>query len=176
MLLGEHVCLGPVLASDRAPLFAWFNDAGQARMHGSYRPMDETGFEQWFAGAGRDPARVVFSIRQKSDLRLLGCVEISEINSVARTANVGVTIGAEADRDHGFGHEAIELAIGYSWRDLNLQRLSLAVVGDNPRAVRAYERVGFELEGTMRRAAYIGGAFQDITIMGLLRSEAPGDS
>ena len=54
-------------------------------------------------------------------------------------------------------------------RELNLQRVGLYVFGDNPGAIRAYARAGFEVEGVLRRAAYIDGAYSDITVMGCLR-------
>jgi RimJ/RimL family protein N-acetyltransferase len=44
------------------------------------------------------------------------------------------------------------------------------VVGDNPRAVRVYDKAGFEVEGVMRRAAYVNGGYQDVTVMAALRA------
>lgn len=115
---------------------------------------------------------MVFAIRQKQDMRLTGYLQITNIQPVPRSAELGILIGAEADQGQGFGQEAVRLALDFCWRDLNLQRLTLFVVGDNPRAIRAYGKTGFVAEGTLRRAAYIDGAFCDITIMGALRAGA----
>jgi RimJ/RimL family protein N-acetyltransferase len=172
MLSGEKVSLGPLTRGDGPLLFAWLNQASVGRANGSYRPTDEVKFDQWFTGIGNDPARVVFAIRRKGDARLLGYVQIVDINAAYRTAVLGILIGAERDRGQGLGREAVQLAIDFSWRDLNLQRLTLYVFGDNPRAVRTYLGVGFEVEGTMRRAAFSDGHFQDVTVMGLLRPDA----
>jgi RimJ/RimL family protein N-acetyltransferase len=169
MLAGDRVCLGPLLRSDGPLLFGWLNTLSVGRFNGAYRPTDEAKFDQWFAAAGADPARVVFAIRRKSDMRLLGFVQIVDINAAHRTASLGILIGAANDRGQGFGQEAIRLAVDFGWQDLNLQRLTLFVFGDNPQAARAYQNVGFEIEGTMRRAAYVDGRFQDITVMGMLR-------
>jgi RimJ/RimL family protein N-acetyltransferase len=172
MLAGDRICLGPLLRDDGPLLFGWLNTLSVGHFNGSYRPTDQVKFDQWFAGTGADPSRVVFAIRRKSDLRLLGFVQIVDINAAHRTASLGILIGAANDRGQGFGQEAIRLAVDFGWRDLNLQRLTLFVYGDNPRAARAYQNVGFQIEGTMRRAAYVGGLFHDITIMGMLRPDA----
>jgi RimJ/RimL family protein N-acetyltransferase len=172
MLAGERVCLGPLVRADAPLVFGWLNIADNARFNGSYRPADETKFDRWFAGVGADPARVVFAIRAKRDMRLLGFLQIVDINAANRSGVLGILIGAAGDQGHGFGQEAIRLAVEFSWRELNLQRLTLFVHGDNPRALSAYRKAGFEIEGTMRRAAYVDGRLQDITIMGLLRQES----
>ena len=52
---------------------------------------------------------------------------------------------------------------GHGWMRID------TVVGDNPRAIHAYLRAGFSMEGLMPRAVYVDGRYQDVTAMGLLR-------
>jgi RimJ/RimL family protein N-acetyltransferase len=176
MLIGKKVCLGPMLQGDEPILFNWFNTLGLTYSNGPYRPYDQPKFNEWFAGVGADPTRVVFSIRQYGDLRLLGYVQIVNIQSVPRTADIGILIGNKSDQGQGFGQEAMGMAVEFCWRDLNLQRLALNVIGPNPRAVHTYQKVGFAVEGTLRQAAYVNGQYLDITAMGILRprSESEG--
>jgi RimJ/RimL family protein N-acetyltransferase len=54
---------------------------------------------------------------------------------------------------------------------MNLQRIELDVFTTNPRARRAYEKVGFVAEGTRRRAQFVGGRHVDSFLMGLLADE-----
>ena len=54
---------------------------------------------------------------------------------------------------------------------MNLQRVGLEVYADNPRGRRAYEKVGFRLEGTTRRAQFVRGRYVDAHLMGLLAEE-----
>jgi RimJ/RimL family protein N-acetyltransferase len=42
---------------------------------------------------------------------------------------------------------------------------------DNPRAIRAYEKIGFVHEGRMRQADYHDGRYFDILLMSVLHSE-----
>ena len=172
MLFGEKVCLGPVLNSDLALLFNWFDTLEIVSASAPYRPVSEAKFHQWLGGAANDTSRVLFVIRRKGDLRLLGHVHISNIQPVARSADIGLGIGLASDRGQGYGGEALTLAVHYCWRELNLQRVALTVLSHNPRAQGLYERLGFQAEGRLRRATYVDGQFHDVIIMGLLRPES----
>jgi len=97
-------------------------------------------------------------------------VQIVNIQAASRIAEIGVLVGNPLDQNQGYGQEAMRMAVDFSWRSLNLQRLSLWVIGDNPRAVHVYGKAGFQVEGVMLRAAYVDGRYQDVTVMGVLRS------
>jgi RimJ/RimL family protein N-acetyltransferase len=45
------------------------------------------------------------------------------------------------------------------------------VYAGNLRAIRSYEKAGFSLEGRLREAVYKRGAYDDVLIMSVLRSE-----
>ncbi len=54
-------------------------------------------------------------------------------------------------------------------RERRLHRVELTVVADNHRAIRLYEKVGFQREG-LKRENYLGedGKYHDEIIMGIL--------
>jgi RimJ/RimL family protein N-acetyltransferase len=84
---------------------------------------------------------------------------------------LGVGIGNRAYWGQGYGSEAVRLTLGYAFEELNLHRVSLSVLGDNPRAIRAYEKCGFVREGQWRELAHYDGQWSDEVVMGILRSE-----
>lgn len=169
MLIGSRVCLGPVFQADAPIIFNWRNRLDVLHLDGLYRPMSQARFDEWFAGIGRDPGRVVFSIRRQGDLAFLGYIQIVDIQAAHRSAEIGIMIGEKEQRGHGYGQEALKLCVDFCWKELNLQRLSLKVVGDNPAALHTYRKAGFECEGVMRRCIYLAGEFRDTTLMALLR-------
>ena len=174
MLIGDKVCLGPVLNGDAPLLFSWFDNLDMAAANGPYRPASEAKFSQWLQGAANDPTRVLFVIRKRIDMRLLGHVHLSNIQTAMRSADIGLAIGQPADRGQGLGPEALRLAVRFCWRELNLQRVGLTVLANNPWAQHVYEKAGFEVEGRLRRATYVDGQFHDVIVMGLLRPDERG--
>jgi len=171
MLIGDQICLGPVLQADAPSFFNWLNNVELVHGNGAYRPTDQARFDHWFGGIPNDNTRVVFTIRAKADVRLMGYVQIINIQPVMRSAEIGMLIGDPQDRGKGVGQEAMRLALTFCWRDLNLRRVTLFIVGDNPAAQAAYAKTGFEVEGRLRQATYVNGAYRDITVMGILRPD-----
>ena len=110
-------------------------------------------------------------IRKHGNLAFLGYIQLTEIHSVFRSAVIGIIIGDPANRGQGYGQEALTLCIGFCWKELNLQRLSLMIAGSNEPAMRAYKKAGFEQEGVLKRAIFANGVYMNATIMGLVRSD-----
>jgi len=136
-------------------------------------PVDGMDFTAWFQAIGKDAGRVTFAIRPAGETRLAGYLSIMAIHSVFRSAEMGITLGAE-DRGRGWGREAMGLGLRYCWQALGLERVTLRIYGDNPAAIRCYQGAGFAIEGVLRGAAYLGGQRMDVTLMGTLR-EARGN-
>ena len=54
---------------------------------------------------------------------------------------------------------------------VGLHRIGLKVFAHNERAIACYAACGFVEEGREREAAYVGGAWRDDVIMGVLASD-----
>jgi len=169
MIEGTLVSIGAVVPEDFPTLFRWANDVEAARLNGAFRPVDWVSHAGWWESIGKDPGKVVFAVRKRGLGPIIGWVQILNINPVARCAEVGIRIGNEADRGHGYGRETLRLAIDYCWNHLNLHRLALIALHTNERAIRIYESLGFEQEGRLRDASFVAGRWVDIVVMGKLR-------
>ncbi len=159
-----------MLHSDAGIIFNWHNSAEVMRLDGLYRPVSQGNFDEWFNTIGKDPSRVVFSIRKQGDLALLGYVQVTNIHPIYRSAEIGIMIGDSENRGTGYGREALTLCVAYCWQELNLQRLTMMIIGDNGRALRAYLKAGFTVEGRLRRAIYLNGKYEDTTILSQLNT------
>jgi putative acetyltransferase len=73
-------------------------------------------------------------------------------------------------RGHGHGAALMRAAIERAWAQ-GLSRIELTVRSDNTRAKKLYERFGFRVEGTNRRAFRVDDQYIDAFAMGLLREE-----
>jgi RimJ/RimL family protein N-acetyltransferase len=74
-------------------------------------------------------------------------------------------------RGRGLGTEATRLIVGYGFDQLGLHRIELEVYAFNPRARRAYEKVGFVAEGVLRDALWWDGEWVDAVVMSMLETD-----
>ncbi len=172
MLAGTKIALTALRRDDADILFGWINTPDTVRFNAPFSPVHEPGHLAWLERVTSDPSRIIFGIRSLSTRRLVGVIQLIDLHPVHRSAELIIRIGADGDCGHGFGSEAVRLMTGFAFRDRNLQRVSLKVFADNARAIRAYEKAGFQREGILRRAVFIDGAWQDEVMMAILADAA----
>ncbi len=173
MLRGPRVVLAPFVAADCDRLFAWIGDRDTVILSSAYHPVGEAAHRAWFEGVQQRPDVSVFAIRLADTGELIGSCQLNAIHPVYRSAELQIRIGPPEHRRQGFGTEALELLLAHAFDDLNLHRVHLHALASNASAIAAYEKLGFVEEGSLRRAAYVDGAYVDIVVMGLLADERP---
>lgn len=81
----------------------------------------------------------------------------------------GIGVGAEYS-GKGVGKLLINTAIDYAFNWLAATRLELEVYSDNERGLHLYKKLGFEVEGVRRKAAFREGKYCDVVMMSMLRT------
>lgn len=128
--------------------------------------------QSWERYAAKDdPDRFGFLIETLSDQRIIGETTLSDVFSPHREAWVAIGIGDRAYWGKGYGTDAMNVLLGYAFRELNLARVNLSTFEYNPRAIRSYEKAGFVHEGRQRGALLRYGRRWDVVHMGILREE-----
>lgn len=168
MFLGNKVTVGPFVPDDYPAMYCWANDVAAARLDGAFRPVNLKDLIGW-CETGKDPTRIMLSIRRRTESKIIGYVHIQNINAVHRSADIGIRIGEERHRGKGYGKEALAIGVDYCWNHLNLERLGLIVFRNNIRAINAYRSVGFKKEGLLKRLFFIDGAWVDVVVMAAFR-------
>jgi RimJ/RimL family protein N-acetyltransferase len=122
--------------------------------------------KQWVSRlAGQDYA---WTIEAES---LIGQIRLDHVNFVDRRAALAIGIEDRQRLGIGLGTKAILLVLDYAFSVLRLHRVSVRVVEYNTRAIRAYEKCGFVVEGREREAASVDGKWYDDVVMGILEGE-----
>jgi RimJ/RimL family protein N-acetyltransferase len=104
------------------------------------------------------------------DGELVGRAGLFHVDALARTAEVGLALLPE-HRGKGLGRDVLRVLVGYGFRSRNLRRLHLQTLASNTAALRTYVAVGFVEEGRLREHAWVEGAYDDVVLMALQRSE-----
>lgn len=173
----EPVYLRSLEMEDLARIHRWHNDAElYESLVPPYRFVSAAAVEQWLRKRttySTDEVALAICLSGNSDH--IGNIYLRSINWVARHAVLSMFIGDPAHQSKGYGQAAIRLVMRHAFENLGLFRLCLKVMADNERAIRAYEKCGFQVEGRLRRHAYKDGQFKDVLFMGICAGDVRGD-
>jgi RimJ/RimL family protein N-acetyltransferase len=172
-ITGNLIALGPFDASMAEALHRWYNDFAVAVLNGSV-PHPQTievsrGEAEHFSNG--DKTRCTFAIYERTTMRLIGFVDLRNINYRQRTAELGIMIGEHDCWGRGYGTETLYLVLDYAFSVLGLHNIMLSMAGYNERALRTYRRVGFREIGRRREICSIGNTFTDAVFMDCLSTE-----
>lgn len=171
MNTAPKVKLTPILYDDLPLLFGWINDPDLVSLNARFKPISWESHLKWFDSLPEKSDQRIFAIRTISEEQLIGTCQLRGIDMGHRTAELVIRIGDQGFQGRGFGTEALKLLAGHAFTDLGLTRIGLHVFADNTRAVYAYRKVGFMVEGRLRQAVEIEGLRKDMLVMGLLRDD-----
>jgi RimJ/RimL family protein N-acetyltransferase len=120
--------------------------------------------------AGSDAPEDSVTFVVAADDKAVGSATLFGFDTFARHAEAGISLVPDA-RGRGIGTAAISQLVEYGFVRRNLRRIHLQAISSNVGAIRAYEKAGFVVEGRQRQHAWVRGAYEDIVLMGILRSE-----
>jgi RimJ/RimL family protein N-acetyltransferase len=171
MIKGERITLRAIEREDLDRYVAWFNEPEVLHHLALYLPINHDDEVEWYEAQRNDATTQNFAIVLKQEYRHIGSIGLMRINHREQNAELGIAIGDKTQWGQGYGQEAIELLLKYSFEEMNLHRIFLLVNATNTRGIRCYEKCGFVKEGQLRDAVYHNGRFEDQLIMSVLRSE-----
>lgn len=181
MIKGNRVELRPVTAEDMERFFIWRNDEEVAKWAAGSRaatygniPLES--LQAMYAANVQTANRAEnlhqnrFSVYSIDGVHIGSC-DYRDVNLVTRSATIGISIGAKDYWSKGYGSDAIHTLLRFLFLKLNLNRVQLDTWSGNIRAIRAYEKLGFVIEGRLRQNEYVDGQCYDTIMMGLLRED-----
>lgn len=131
------------------------------------QPITKAQATSWLYAQEIEPLAWVIDYRK----RLIGALRLHTLDHHDRRASLAIGILNPKLLGKGIGTRAMHLIVAHAFGALNLHRLTLRVVDYNARAIAAYQKVGFVIEGREREAARVGATWHDDIIMGLLADD-----
>ncbi|MBK7377411.1 MAG: GNAT family N-acetyltransferase [Ignavibacteriales bacterium] len=168
MIEGNKIRLRALTKKDISKTIRWHNDLELKNLTLSHPyPVTDLQEEEWIDNIIKDKSNrnVYFGIEDKLSLELVGIIFLSKINLIHQTCWLGVFIGDNNSRGKGFGKEAVRLVTEYAFNNLNLRKVSLEVVVTNKAAISVYKKLGFVIEGEMKKQVFIQSSLQSVVIM-----------
>lgn len=170
MLVGEKTRLRSIEREDIPRFVEWLNDPEVTYYLGRVPLLSRAEEERWFEETVKDERHRILAIETKESMHIgnIGLHNIDEKNS---HAELGIVIGDKNLWDKGYGTDAVRTMLRYAFEEMNLHRVFLRVFDFNQRAIRCYEKCGFQHEGVARQAVYLAGKYHDELAMSILRPE-----
>ena len=166
VVLRRHVP-GNVTAFQR-----WYSDPEVARL-ARYQdgPMRSDEIDRFFQLRALGAESLTMAIHERDTGRLIGSCAFSQVDGENGSAMYHITIGEKDTWGHGYGTQATQLMLDHALGTLGLHRIALTVSEFNERAIRAYRRCGFTVEGRARESIWRDGRWWDELAMSVLAPE-----
>jgi len=170
---GELVNIREVKWGDLKYLQKWANDpevAYWARAETNISNVTIGEFRRWYYRRSSSSVKR-FIIETKESKKPIGSISYRDYDSINKVIVLGIHIGEKNYWGKGFGTDAIKTFVKYLFDTLDINRIELDTFDENIRAIKAYQKCGFKIEGVLREARLIEGKFHDVIIMGMTRKD-----
>jgi RimJ/RimL family protein N-acetyltransferase len=101
----------------------------------------------------------------------IGWVDLKNIDSLNKHAELGIAIGNKEYWGKGYGHAAMKEMLFWGFNKLHLNKIWLRVEVDNEKAIHSYKQIGYVEEGILRQDRLRKGTYVDRLRMSILKEE-----
>lgn len=173
MLRGERVWLRASTRADFTTDVDAISDAETAHFLGIKMPISPDGAEQFAQQvlSQQGTSMWSFTICRLGDDRPIGNTTLRNPDRENGSAEVAIVITEKASQGLGLGTDALNCLVDFGFGELRLERIYLHVFDYNARAMRSYEKAGFQTDAILRRSRFHRGEHHDVHLMSILRGD-----
>jgi RimJ/RimL family protein N-acetyltransferase len=175
---GQNIRFGPIdHEKDPEIESRWTHDSDFMRMMevAPARPLSaalvKKQYEKLEKQMEEDKNLYYFAIRARADDHLIGKASVQWIDWANGNGFLRLGIGAAEDRNKGYGTQALQMLLRFTFAELNLFRVSAIVPEYNAAAIALMRKFGFVQEVSRRKSLERDGRRWDLHVFGLLRDE-----
>ncbi|WP_111306768.1 GNAT family N-acetyltransferase [Confluentibacter sediminis] len=171
-LKGSEIYLRALEPEDLEFVYALENDESVWEISHTQTPYSKFLIKQYLENAHQD----IFEVKQ---LRLvissynndtLGLIDIFDFDFKNKRAGIGILIKDEKDRDKGYGREALQLLINYSFSHLGLHQLYCNISEENKASIKLFTNQGFQNIGLKKDWNYVNRSYKNEYLFQLINN------
>ncbi len=171
-LKGSEIYLRALEPEDLEFVYALENDESVWEISNTQTPYSKFLIKQYLENAHQD----IFEVKQ---LRLvissyhnqtLGLIDIFDFDFKNKRAGIGILIKDEKDRDKGYGREALQLLINYSFSHLGLHQLYCNISEENKASIKLFTNQGFQNIGLKKDWNYVNRSYKNEYLFQLINN------
>lgn len=169
---GKKVILRPIELEDIELSRQLLNDPWmEAHTVGWSLPISSAQQKEWYENSKNTSSHIRFAI-EIPDIGTVGFTGLKNIDWKNGTADGGgMKIAKRENMSRGIATDAYMALLHYAFYELRLNRVNGSVLMSNLASRKATAKVGFKEEGVQRQAVFKNGSFQDVILLGVLKSD-----
>ena len=122
---------------------AMVNDPENSRLTGTKKTFSRADLENWVATRAGQTGRCDWAILDVASGDFAGEIVLNELDADKNSMNLRICLASSDWFNRGLGSAAIEAVMVFAFDQLELAKLTLSVLIDNPRAQHVYSKLGF---------------------------------
>lgn len=171
-LKGKNIYLRALEPEDLEFIHAIENDESMWEISNTQTPYSKFLIKQYLDHAHKD----IFEVKQ---LRLvisnyenvaLGMIDLFDFDFKHRRAGVGILVKEQNDRLKGYGREALNLLIDYSFTHLDLNQLYCNISEENDASIKLFSNQGFKKIGLKKDWNFVNGSYKNEYLFQLINN------
>ena len=171
-LKGTNIYLRALEPEDLEFVHEVENDEFIWEISNTQTPFSRFLIKQYLENAHKD----IFEVKQlrlvisNYDDQPLGLIDIFDFDFKNKRAGLGIVIKDEKDRDKGYGREALQLLINYSFTHLGLHQLYCNISEENQASVKLFTKLGFKKIGLKNDWNFVNGEYKNEYLFQLIKN------
>lgn len=170
---GEKIRLRAFEPEDAETFQRWNLDSEAARvLDFVWPPSSLAGTKEWIGKIAKEEAkndRYFFMIEDPAG-NAVGTINAHTTDRRVGSFRYGLYVTVD-QRRNGYAAEAVRMLLRYFFEELRYQKCTVTVYSNNPASQEFHHRLGFQLEGRLRRIIYTRGQFFDELYYGMTDDE-----
>jgi diamine N-acetyltransferase len=169
-LKGKHIYLRALEPEDLEFIHTIENDESLWQLSNTITPYSKFLIKQYLEHSHKD----IFEVKQlrlvisNHDDKALGMIDLFDFDFKNSRAGVGILVKETKDRQSGYGKEALQLLINYSFTHLGLHQLYCNISEENKASIKLFTSQGFNKIGLKEDWNYVDGTYKNEYIFQLL--------
>ena len=123
---------------------------------------------KWYENVIDDKNNYRFIIELVETKQAVGLISLTDIDWKNREAQYAIKLCSDAPKNQGIATDSEFALMRYYFEELQMHRLSSAVMISNVASIVMTEKCGAKREGVKRSALYKNGSYQDVILYGVL--------
>jgi len=170
MLVGRNIQIRPLEKTDLELFYRWMSNQENVGVFMDSQLVYKESFIEGMEVLFKDKSKL-YTMIEDSHANPIGIMNYREVIGSNTTLEIGILIAEDSARGKGFGRECLELFAEYLFISKQVMRLQFLTRVENVGMRTIGERVGFILEGVLKRYKFEQGDFRDYCLMAITRDE-----